>query len=990
MLFAANSSTINTYGTKNINLDLNLRRVFSWTFIIADITTAIIGADFLTHFNLIVDLKNQRLIDPLTSLSSKGESLATKTYNISTVNKSVPEPYSGLLKEFIEVTRPTLTPNINNRHYAHRINTNGPPTSARSRKLAGEKATAAKAIISELLENGVIRASRSPYASPIHLVSKKDKTWRLCGDYRQLNSITEPDKYAPPLIQDLFPLLHGKTIFSKLDLDKAYHQVPMYPDDIHKTAIATPFGLFEYLVMPFGLRNATQTFQRFMDSIFRGLDFVFVYIDDILIMSKDEESHVAHIRTVLERLRSSSLSVNLTKCIFGQPEVNFLGFKISSQGYSPVSERVEAILSFKKPETIEELRRFLGVTNYYRRCIPNAATSQLPLNGYIQHSIKNDKTKVHWTEEANKAFEECKQKIADITLLAYPSQNAKMTLTTDASSTAIGAKLEQLVNNNWEPLGFFSRKLSSGEQRYCTYDRELLAIFASIQFFQHMLECRNFTIKTDHKPLIYAFKQKHDKAPERRHRQLDYISQYSTDIVYLKGDDNIVADALSRVSTITMPTILSPENIRDEQQKDVHLQELLKNPTSLHLQKLQAEPGIHIYSDISLGIVRPYIPKSLRRTAFETIHNTSHPSGRTTSRLLRQKFTWPGIRKDVLQWSRDCIACQRAKVHRHNKLQPDHITVPDTRFNHLHIDIIFLPMVQGYQYCLTMIDRFSRWPVAVPIKDMTADTVATTLFNHWIAHYGSPVTITSDQGSQFESALFNALTNLVGTKKTRTTPYHPQSNGIVERMHRTLKAALMCSPKPWTEVLPTVLLGLRTSFKEDIQATPAEMLYGTCLRIPGEFFVSSDFPSDPAFFIEKHREFMRGIRPTPTAHHNKARIFIFKDLNTCTHVWLRCDHLKAPLEPPYQGPYRIIERTSDRIYKLNINNQEKSVSIERLKPCYTNKSDEDQADNTSQESTLQQIPSHHWDSSMDPPQQTYQRRRTVSFQLPAPKPLRGE
>ncbi|XP_015189759.1 PREDICTED: uncharacterized protein LOC107073576 [Polistes dominula] len=159
---------------------------------------------------------------------------------------------------------------------------------------------------------------------------------------------------------------------------------------------------------------------------------------------------------------------------------------------------------------------------------------------------------------------------------------------------------------------------------------------------------------------------------------------------------------------------------------------------------------------------------------------------------------------------------------------------------------------------------------------MSADTVATALFNEWISHYGTPITITSNQGTQFESALFQSLVHLIGAKKTRTTPFHPQSNGIVERLHRTLKAALMCSPKPWLDILPVVLLGLRTSFQEDIQATPAEMLYGTCLRVPGEYFTSTDQPLDSQIFVEKHREYMRGIRPTPTAHHSKAKVFILR------------------------------------------------------------------------------------------------------------------
>lgn len=462
-LYAANASAISTYGSKIVHVDLNLRRDFAWSFIIADVQVLIIGADFLTHFNLLIDLKNQRLIDPLISLSTKGETLRTRTYNISTIDSTLPPPYADLLNVFIEITKPITKPSFSNMEHAHRIITKGSPVSSRPYKLAGEKAVSAKRQISEMLNNGIIRPPSSSYASPIHMVRKKNNDWRLCGDYRHLNARTEPDMYSPPWIQELFWRLHGARIFSKLDLNRAYQQRPVHEDDIHKTAIITPWGLYEYLFMPFGLRNATQTFQRFMDMIFRDLDFVFAYIDDILIMSKDEEKHLKHLKIVFERLQCYSISLNISKCVFGQTEINFLGYHITAEGYFPITERVEAIINYTKPNTVEEIRRFLGVINYYRTCIPQAAHSQLPLYSFIKHSIKKDKTLISWTAETEKAFEECKSKLADITLLAYPSPDAPMTLTTAASSTAIGGQLQQRVNDVCQPLGFFSRKLSPTE-----------------------------------------------------------------------------------------------------------------------------------------------------------------------------------------------------------------------------------------------------------------------------------------------------------------------------------------------------------------------------------------------------------------------------------------------------------------------------------------------------------------------------------------------
>ncbi|KAK2577962.1 hypothetical protein KPH14_012262 [Odynerus spinipes] len=190
-------------------------------------------------------------------------------------------------------------------------------------------------------------------------------------------------------------------------------------------------------------------------------------------------------------------------------------------------------------------------------------------------------------------------------------------------------------------------------------------------------------------------------------------------------------------------------------------------------------------------------------------------------------------------------------------------------------------------------------------------------------------------GPQFESSLFRGLVRFITANKTRTTPYHPESNGIIERWHRTLKTALMCKPQiPWLDLLPSVLLGLRTSYKEDLKSSPAEMLYGTTLRVPGEFFVHQDAPADPQEFIEKHRTLMRNIQPTGTSNHSKTKLFLMKDMNTCTHLFIRNDHVRAPLEAPYMGLFKIIERVNERVFKIDINGQEKSISVERLKPAH--------------------------------------------------------
>ena len=363
----------------------------------------------------------------------------------------------------------------------------------------------------------------------------------------------------------------------------------------------------------------------------------------------------------------------------------------------------------------------------------------------------------------------------------------------------------------WQPLGFHSRKLTPAEKNYSPYDRELLAIYDALKHFDHELEGRQFVVKTDHKPLVRALAQRPEKASPRQLHQLDFISQFCLTLEHIEGKDNVVADALSRVEAIDMPSQLNSEAIHQAQQDEDIAEDHELATSSLILQYFVID-GFRILCDTSTGSVRPYLSQQLRRRAFDVVHSPAHPSGRVTSRMLKERFVWPGIKKDATRWSRECAACQRTKIHRHTRLPPTNIDVPDQRFSHVHLDLIVLPKVDNYRYCLTMIDRFSRWPHAVPLRNIQAETVASAFYGEWIALFGTPLTITTDQGAQFESALFSALARLVVASKVHTTPYHPQSNGILERWHRTLKAALMCHPNtPWPKLLLTVLLGLRTT-----------------------------------------------------------------------------------------------------------------------------------------------------------------------------------
>ena len=392
LLEAANGSTIHTYGEKQMTLSIKGRK-YVWKFLAAGVTQPLLGADFLCSNTLMVDVKGQRLVDPTTHTSLPLFVTNASAHGIHNVAQD--SDFSALLKEFPDILTPTFSNPTAKHGVVHYISTEGPPIHSRARRLPPEKLTIARNEFRTMEEMGIIWRSTSQWASPLHMVPKQLGSWRPCGDYRRLNNSTVPDRYPIPHIQDLSTNLSGAKVFSKVDLVRGYHQIPV---------LLLPH-LLVILQMPFGLKNAAQAFQRLMDTVCRGPSFVFVYLDDILIFSRSQEEHRAHLRQLFGRLQEHGLVISLSKCKFGVNEIAFLGHRVNQQGVFPLPEKVDAIRSFPTPTTVKQLQEYLGMVNFYHRFVPSAAALMQPLYKAIDVKRKL----LVWTSELDAAFKQSRK-----------------------------------------------------------------------------------------------------------------------------------------------------------------------------------------------------------------------------------------------------------------------------------------------------------------------------------------------------------------------------------------------------------------------------------------------------------------------------------------------------------------------------------------------------------------------------------------------------
>ena len=769
--------------------------------------------------------------------------------------------------------------------------------------------------ISEGLATGIIRPSTSPLAAGFFFVKKKDGSLRPCIDYRQLNDITVKDKYPLPLISSTFQPLAGSTIFSKLDLRNAYHLVRIKEGDEWKTAFNTPVGHFEYLVVPFGLTNAPAVFQRLVNDVLRDMinNFVVVYLDDILIFSRNREEHIEHVRRVLTRLLENRLFVKAEKCEFHTQSVEFLGHVIKRGQVETDPRKIEAVRDWAVPSSRNQLQRFLGFANYYRRFVKNYSMIVNPLT-----RLTSPKEPYVWSEETERAFSEIKTALTTAPVLVHPDINKPFIVEVDASDVGIGAVLSQRVDKGGarHPCAFFSRKLSPAERNYAVGDKELLAMHAALSEWRHWLEGARhpFIVWTDHKNLQSIRSVKRVSA--RQARWAGFFARFSFTISYFPGSMNTVADALSRCASVSS----APKG------RDVPVL-----PDSMIVGAVEWEVVDEVRRALK-NCVAPndapsdklFVPEQLRSRVLQWGHSSRlacHPGVSKTSSFIKRSFWWPGMTRDIYSFVSACPTCSRGKSS-HSKpdglLQP--LPVPDRPWACIAIDFISgLPTSHNKTVILTIVDRFSKQVHLVPLSKLpSAMVTARLLIQHVVRLHGLPKEILSDRGPQFISAIWHTVWKELGVKAQLTSGYHPQSNGQCERANQSVESCLRClcheRPTRWVEELPWIELAMNSMVNATgLSAFEAAIGYQPPL-VP-EQEPAADSPS-PRGFVQRARRVWRRVKAAMVKANLTSKRFADRkrkpppNYRVGQQVWL-CSkdvnlYIKSKkLAPKFIGPFPI-------------------------------------------------------------------------------------
>ena len=903
--------------------------------------------------------------------------------------KQVPDEYKKivipLLKEFSDIFSTSKNDIGLTKMVHHEIDTGSvQPIACQYRRIPFGLEEKVDQLIQDLVDKNIIRQSESPWNAPLVVIPKKNGDLRLTVDFRRLNSVTKRPIFPIPDANQLFDTLNGSALFTTLDLSSGYYNIPMKAEDISKTAFSTRRNHWEFLRMPMGISTAPATFQRLMHKIFEKEKWeqCLIYLDDILVFSRNVKEHLERLRNIFTRIRESGVKLSPSKCKFFGSEVSYLGHTISQNGLQTDKKKIEKVQTWPIPKSIEELRSFLGLCGYYRKFIRSYSTLVNPLEETCKEKWNKKKTKkpslIEWTEELNKSFEKLKAALISAPVLTFPSKNGRFILDTDASHDGIGAVLSQVQGSEEKVIAYASRKLSQSERQYCITRKELLSVYYFVTYFKHYLLGRQFTVRTDHRALCWLLNWKQPNTSQYcRWRQ--ELEVYEMDVQFRKGGKHTNADSLSRIPDCGQCEIkhIEPKKKRNikiltqgketqvycrrmdslheeiDQTSDPDLKVIIRllkenklqeeNPEQLKnasvfsrylwrkRDKLRFRGGLFYF--VSGGKqYRLLVPKGQRNEIIKVIHESLAHVGLTrTMNILSDQFYWMNMGLDVKLGLASCKHCAKRKTANIRKHKMEHLW-GNSPFEKVSIDIAGPLQAgnNGERYILGIIDNYSRYVSLIPLRYATANEVAKALLKYWIAIFGTPESIHSDRGTVFENKLIQDLCHILKMKKTKSTPYYPQGNGVIERLFRTVKdmvfATVESSGQKWPDVIPLVERALRCTRHAWTNFTPYEIVFGRPMPITWlrtkvtkgkvKFIPYEDYIKDILAYNQMIQQYITNKKIDTEDKEKKLRI---KEQNFEVGDKVMAQILpasKGMLNPRYEGPYVVQKVLSKWAYRL--------------------------------------------------------------------------
>ncbi|KZV13985.1 hypothetical protein F511_44661 [Dorcoceras hygrometricum] len=610
-----------------------------------------------------------------------------------------------------------------------------------------------------------------------------------------------------------------------------YHQIRVKAEDVHKTAFRTHEGHYEFLVMPFGLKNAPATFQAIMNEVLRPFlrKFVLVFLDDILIFSREWNEHLVHLKQVLEVLLEHQLVLNKKKCELGLQQIEYLGHIVTGEGVTMDPRKVTAVKNWPKPATLKGLKGFLGLTGYYRKFVKDYGKIARPLTDLLK------KDSFGWNDEAQTAFDKLKEVLSTAPVLRMPDFKQGFTIDCDASGRGVGAVLSQ----EGRPIAFFSKALAPRTLSKSTYEKELMALVLAIQHWRPYLLGRKFVVLTDHRSLTSLLKQR-VTTPDQQY-WLRKLLGYEFEIKYKAGAQNGAADALSRrqeeqteLTGISLPVWAEHDAIKDAVHKDPKLRNIVQDLSK----ETRKEGPYTLINGVLLHKGRVVVPREsiwpnkLMREAHLTPMG-GHAGALKTLKRIASSFFWAGMQRDVVKFIAECDVCQRQKYAATKPaglLQP--LAVPTAIWEDVTMDfIVGLPKSRGFDVIMVVVDRLSKYAHFIMLKHPFSARGVADVFNKEVTRlHGTPQSIVSDCDPIFKSHFWKEYFRLLGTQLRMSSAYHPETDGQTEVVNRCLETYLRCfsseQPRTWALWLHWAEYWYNTSYHTATWMTPFEIVYG--------------------------------------------------------------------------------------------------------------------------------------------------------------------